>query len=107
MASEKYNGFEKYLFTDTYNYLLKYKSIRITDGVRQNVLENLERDCKSLQFKYKDNPYAFMLVAATFEHLYNGIVYGMEGGICLADWEEKLQVAKNSKPFSKEVVWKY
>ena len=104
---KKYEGFEKYLFTDTYNYFLKYQNMKLNDWNKTDVLSNLERDCNSLVFKYKDNPYASMIVKCTFEQLFNYIVYGCEAATTREQWEEKLEITKNSKPFDPIVRYKY
>ena len=94
--NQKYNGIEKYIFRDAYLFFIKWKSI-------PNKAENwkvLEQDRSIFIFKYKDHPFAKSMIDSVVEQLRHEN-YGTElAGFTHEQWEERLEIAKKSKPWS-------
>ena len=94
--NQKYDGIEKYIFRDAYRFFIKFKSM-------PNIEENwavLERDREIFYFKYKDHPFAKAMIDSVVEQLRHEN-YGTElNGFTHEQWEERLEVAKRSKPWS-------
>ena len=100
--SSKYNGFEKYIFSDAYLIFLKFKDIKTV----QEYWKVLDTDLDTFKFKYKNHPLAVEmahLVRASLEHKnYNTVINGLDH----EQWDKELQVAKDTKPWNPD-AWKY
>lgn len=92
----KYIGIEKYIFSDIYNFFLKYKDIPNEDYY----WECLVQDSRILLFKYKNHPLCKEMLLATMTQLEHKIGGKPSGGFTHEQWEMRLEVAKSGKPFS-------
>lgn len=92
----KYDGIERVMFSDIYNFFLKFKDIP-DDSYYWGVLNN---DAKILKFKFKDHPFATKMIDATVEQLTHIIKKTElsdtrgEKKMTHEQWEEALEVAK-------------
>ena len=59
--TKKYNGIEKYIFADCYNFLLKYIDMQNTDYYWEKCIE----DAKILLFKYHNHNLCRSMVDST------------------------------------------
>lgn len=87
----KYDGIERYMFADVYNFFLKYKDMPKSD----NNWEKCIAESKLLAFKYKNHPLATSMIASTIvqlEHIING---RLQRGNTHDEWE-KLLVASHT-----------
>jgi hypothetical protein len=85
----KYEGIERYIFADMYNFFLKYKDMPNTDYYWEQCIG----DSKILMFKYKNHPLAREIMSATIfqiEHTVKGTIID---NYTREEWEEKLKVA--------------
>ena len=85
MAS-KYNGIERYVFADVYNFFLKYKDMNNTDSNWEKCIA----EGNLLAFKYKNHPLATSMISSTIvqiEHIVNGRLLR---GNSHKEWEELL-----------------
>ena len=67
----KYEGIERYIFADVYNFYLKFKDMENTDANWEKCIS----ESKLLAFKYKNHPLATSMLASTtiqIEHSVNG-----------------------------------
>ena len=92
----KYTGVEKYIFSDVYNFFLKY---RFTEN-NSETWECLLADAKVLAFKYHDYAFAQDLIKDTVGHL-EFIICGTKiKQRTYNEWEYILGDYKNMKPFN-------
>lgn len=97
--AEKYTGIEKYIFSDTYTFFLKYQNIPNEDYYWQCCAE----DAKLLCFKYKDYPLARRMVMNVLEQLEFKICNRVMNGRTYQQWEEYLGDYKKLTPFSAKI----
>lgn len=90
MADNKYTGIERYIFSDVYNFFLKYKDIPNEDYYWEKCLE----DAQMIYFKYKNNPFARALVINTINQLEAKITGVMQDGFTYEQWETQLKSAR-------------
>lgn len=92
----KYAGIERVIFSDLYNFFLKFKDI----PDEKYYWDVLNGDAKILKFKFKDHPFACGMVDLTVQQLTHIIkkttVTDTRGGKTLTreQWEAELEVAK-------------
>lgn len=92
----KYTGIEKYIFSDVYNFFLKY---RFTEN-NSYTWEHLMADAKILAFKYHDYALAQDLITATVAQL-EFIICGTKiKQKTYEEWEQTIGDYKNMKPFN-------
>ena len=94
--AEKYTGVEKYIFSDIYNFFLKYANVPNQDYYWEHCIA----DAKILCFKYKNYPLAKRMITDVLEHLEFRICGRVLDHKTYQEWEEYLGEYKNSKPFS-------
>lgn len=90
MADNKYNGIERYIFADVYNFFLKYKDMPNEDYYWENCLN----DSQMLYFKYKNNPFARAMLSSTINQLEAKITGKLQAGLTYEQWDEQLKLAK-------------
>lgn len=88
----KYTGIEKYMFSDIYNFFLKYKDI----PNEEYYWEICIKDANGLRFKYKDHPLARGMINLTMSQLEHKICNKPLDGLSHDEWEENLAIAKQS-----------
>ena len=92
----KYTGIERVIFSDIYNFFLKFKDIP-DEKYYWGVLQD---DAKILKFKFKDHPFASQMIDITIEQLEHIIkkttVTDTRGHKTLTreQWEAESEVAK-------------
>ena len=91
--AEKYTGIEKYMFSDAYNFFLKYKDMQNTDYYWELCI----KDARTLYFKYADHPLIRGLVSSTMQQLSHKVNNTVLCGLTPDQWEEKLKVAKQTQ----------
>lgn len=91
-TQEKYNGIEKYIYSDVYRFFLKYKDCPNTD----NTWESIIKDGDSLYKKYQAHPLASKMVMCTMDQLEHIITKKAAKGFTREEWEVKLKSAKES-----------
>jgi hypothetical protein len=91
----KYTGIEKYIFSDVYNFFLKYSEIPNQD----EYWEQCVRDAKLLTFKYHEYPLAKHMVINTMEQLEFKICGRPLDGYTYEQWNAILGDYQNMKPF--------
>jgi len=90
----KYLGIEKYIFSDVYNFFLKYK-----DMPNENICwEVCLKDAEILYFKYKDHPFVRTMVTATISQIEHKVCNKPLLGLTHEEWEQNLEIAKQT-PF--------
>ena len=94
--TNKYNGIEKYIFSDLYLFFLKYKDIPDNDIYWETCIS----DARVLNFKWKNHPFARALIADTMSQLEHIIKHTTLDGYTREQWEVILQLPKEGKPFN-------
>ena len=94
--AEKYTGVEKYIFSDVYNFFLKYANIPNQDYY----WEHCVADAKILCFKYRNYPLARKMVMNVLEQIEFRVCNRVIDNKTYQEWEEYLGDYKNNKPFS-------
>lgn len=94
--AEKYTGVEKYIFSDVYNFFLKYKDIP-DDDYHWNCCIN---DAKLLEFKYSHYPFAVKLIADTLNQLQFRKNTEKIHGYTYNEWENRMGEYKKAPIFS-------
>lgn len=92
----KYNGIEKYIFSDMYLFFLKYKDIPNDEYYWNACLE----DAKMLMFKWKNHPFAQGMLSQTLNQLEHVVSGRPLNELSREQWEETLVVAKEGKAFN-------
>lgn len=87
--AEKYNGIERYIFADAYNFFLKFKDMQNND-YNWNVCI---QDANMIYFKYKNHPLARAIISSTINQLEHIITGGELEGLRHEQWEQKLDIA--------------
>lgn len=92
----KYDGIERIIFSDIYNFFLKFKDVP-DENYYWDILYN---DAKILTFKFKDHPFATRMINDTIEQLTHVIkktkISDTKGTKTLSreEWERELEIAK-------------
>lgn len=92
----KYTGIERVIFSDLYNFFLKFKDI----PDEKYYWDVLNGDANILKFKFKDHPFASKMIDLTVEQLTHIIkkteITDTRGRKTLTheQWEKELEVAK-------------
>lgn len=88
--AEKYDGIERYIFADLYNFFLKYKDMPNTDYYWQICLD----DAKVLRFKYMEHPVVTGMIAQVITQIEHKVTGRTLSNLSHEQWEEKLKLAK-------------
>ena len=94
--AEKYTGVEKYIFSDVYNFFLKYANVPNEDYYWERCIS----DAKLLYFKYRNYPLAKRMVMDVLEQLEFRLCNKAIDGMTYQQWEAYLGDYKSAKPFS-------
>ena len=89
-------GIEKYIFSDVYNFFLKYVNIPDIDEYWENCIN----DAKEITSKYKNYTLARRMVTDVLEQLEFKICGKPLGGKTYEEWEAYIGNYKELKPFS-------
>lgn len=89
MANEKYDGIERYIFADAYNFFLKYKDIPNQDSYWEACIN----DAKRMYVKYKEYQFAREIITATMNQLEFIINKGKSKNYTREQWEQLLDTA--------------
>lgn len=85
----KYNGIERYIFADIYNFFLKYKDV----PNEEYYWECLMQESRIISFKYREHPMVRSLLVATIVQLEHVISGKPIEGRTHEQWEERLDIA--------------
>lgn len=97
----KYEGIEKFIFSDMYNFFLKYRAI----PDEQYYWDCCAKDMEMLRFKYRGHPFAEMILDSTYSQLRHMVKNipssSLENGAQMTheQWEAYLSTAKQTPPF--------
>lgn len=86
--AQKYNGMEKYIFADVYNFFLKYKDIPNND----EYWNACRLDAQMLVEKYKMNYMAKEMMITTLHQLEHKICGTILSGYSYKQWEDLLGI---------------
>ncbi|MBO5388711.1 MAG: hypothetical protein J6A59_11325 [Lachnospiraceae bacterium] len=82
----KYNGIEKYIWSDTYNFFLKHHNDSNTDESWNELLE----DARQLTIKYHDHPLLRKILAQTIMQIESKVGGRYIEGKSYRQWEYEL-----------------
>lgn len=85
----KYNGIEKYIFSDIYNFFLKYKDVPNEDYYWKCIKDESNILCA----KYKNHPFARKMIVETILQLEHVITGRKLDGMNHDEWENKLEAS--------------
>ena len=85
----KYDGIERYIFADIYNFFLKYKDV----PDEEYYWECLMQEARIINFKYKDHPMARSILVSTITQLEHVIAGKLREGLTHEQWEQKFDIA--------------
>ena len=87
--AEKYDGIERYIFADAYNFFLKYKDVPNDEFYWEKIIA----DAKMLSFKYKDHPMLRGILGDVMNQLEHVINDKPLNKLTHEEWEKKLSLA--------------
>lgn len=87
--AEKYNGIERYIFADAYNFFLKFKDMQNNDYNWEMCIG----EAKLLYFKYKNHPLARGVIASTVNQIEHVVIGKPLDGLTHQQWEDALSIA--------------
>lgn len=82
----KYNGIEKYIWSDTYNFFLKHHNDSNTDESWNSLLE----DARELSEKYNDHPLLRKILVQTIIQIESKVGGRYLDGKSYRQWEQEL-----------------
>ena len=85
--AEKYNGIEKFIFSDIYILFLKYKDMENTDINWNNCINETE----SLNKKYKYHPLCVSMTLSITDQLSHIVGHSKLLGFSREQWEKAIQ----------------
>lgn len=98
-----YTGIEKFIFADMYLFFIKYMNI----PDEPYYWDCCSKDMDMLRFKYKNHPFAEMILDSTYSQLRHKVknltmspLDGQMSPMTHDEWEQYLDVVKRTKPFS-------
>lgn len=94
--AEKYTGIEKYIFSDLYNFFLKYSNMLNDDFYWDYCIS----DARALCFKYRNYPLARNMIVSVLGQIEFKVCNKVVDGRTYKQWDEYLGDYKSAKPFS-------
>ena len=82
--AEKYNGIERKLFADVYNFFLRYKDM----PNEESTFDVIAKESSELAKTFCNHPFAIAMITATVTQLEHKIVGSETKGHSYVKWEE-------------------